>query len=162
MIELATISSIIGIASSAVGLIDKVADTYIKFRGRDYVVPQEHRASITASEDGQSLVRTEYGREVQRVTYQELMDRLTEDDLSYIKAVEKSMNTHKEVWEAAYPQLASETNPVAKAKIQKQLDAVAEDMGKDLKRILDFIEQRMQLYLDDHYLSVRDLAEGAW
>lgn len=161
MVDVATISAIVGLAASSVGLIDKITDSYLKFWGRDSGVPKEHRSKIVAGEDGKSLIRLVHGQEAQRVTYQEMTKRLSEDDLSYIRALEKSMKTHKSVWEGAYPQLASEVNPVAKAKIKAQLDDVAEDMGKDLQKILTFVE-KTGLYLDDHYYAISSIANGSF
>jgi DNA polymerase I-like protein with 3'-5' exonuclease and polymerase domains len=156
-LDIPTVSSIVGVLVSSVGLIDKVTDTYLKFRGQESPVAKEHKAKIVAGSDGISLVRLEHGAEIQRVTYEELTKKLTPSDLSYVRALESSMNTHKTIWESAYPSLASEVNPVAKAKIQVQLDAVATDMEKDLKRILTFVENT-GLYLDDHYIAVKDIA----
>ena len=135
MIDVALVATIIGILSNSVGLVDKVTDTYLKFRGKQSPVDKEHRAKIVAGGDGKSLVRLKHGQEVQRVTYEELTNKLSESDLSYVRALESSMNTHKDIWESAYPSLASEVNPVAKAKIQKQLDAVLTDMEDDLKPV---------------------------
>lgn len=158
MLDIATISTIVTTASSAVGLIDKIVDSYLMFRGKQSA-PKEHRAKIEADAAGEGFIRREHGEEVQRVSYQEMTARLDDSDLSYIQALEKSMNTHKAVWESAYPSLASEVNPVAKAKIQQQLDQVAQEMEKDLIKILTFVE-KTGLYLDDHYMSVRDIAAG--
>jgi len=155
--DLPTISAIIAALTGSVGLIDRVTDTYLKFRGTQTGVPKEHRAKIVAGSDGTSLVRLEHGREVERVTYEELTRKLNSGDLSYVRALESSMNTHKQIWESALPSLASEINPVAKAKVQVQLDAIAGDMEKDLLQILDFVT-RTGLHLDDHYASVRHIA----
>ena len=157
MLDIPTVASIVGVLVQSVGLVDKVTDTYLKFRGKESPVPKEHKAKIVAGSDGTSLVRLEHGSEVQRVSYEELTKKLAPTDLSYVRALEASMNTHKAIWESAYPSLASEVNPVAKAKVNVQLDAVATDMEKDLTRILTFIE-KTGLYLDDHYMAVRDIA----
>jgi hypothetical protein len=70
------------------------------------------------------------------------------------------MKIHREKWRRTYPRLASAKNAAAKKKVQTQLNKLASDMGKDLKKILDFIED-MGIWLDDHYQSVRAIVTSA-
>ena len=51
-------------------------------------------------------------------------------------------------------------DPIAKAKTEQQLKGIIADMKGDLEGILNFIEQS-GLYLDDHYMHIRDLARSA-
>jgi hypothetical protein len=160
MVDPATITAIIGTVSAAVGLVDKVTDSFIKYKtGRGDPVPKEHRMKITAASDGKSLVGLEHGRETQRVTYDQLIVKMSNDDLRYIRALEKSMNVHFSIWEEVYPQLASESNPITKAKLKQQLDSIVDDMGNDLTKILGFVEMT-GLYLDDHYQNIRHIAKS--
>lgn len=153
----ATIAAIVGLLTSSVGLVDKVADTYLSYRKKSAVSDAEHRSRITTSDDGRDLVALDHGHEMQRVSYKELTDRLDVDDLQYIKSIEKSMKSHKQIWESVYPQLATTIDPIVKAKLEQQLDQVCEAMSVDLVRILNFVE-KTGLYLDDHYGAVRDIA----
>jgi SepF-like predicted cell division protein (DUF552 family) len=159
MVAVEAVLGVISATSAAVSLVDKIADSYLKFRGKISSVPEEHRAEIVASGDNKSLLMLSHGVEIQRLTYQQLTARLNEGDLSYIRSLERSINTHKTVWEEAYPQLASESNPVTKAKVRNQLNDVANEMGSDLTKILNFVE-KLGVHLDDHYIAVRDIAEG--
>ena len=77
MLEIATITAIIGALSSAVGLVDKVTDSFIKYRtGHGDSIGKEHRMKITKSPDGESLIALEHGREMQRISYEQLSDKL--------------------------------------------------------------------------------------
>jgi hypothetical protein len=60
-------------------------------------------------------------------------------------------------WEGAYPALALESDPLRKVQQQQRLKGVTDDLGRELGSVLDFIENKAKLYLDDHYNAFRDL-----
>lgn len=149
--DLATITAAIGAATAGVQLIDKIGDQVVRFltKGQEPAVPVEHRVKI--ERDGNAIVEKHHGGEVKRISIQDL-EKLPGDQLRHIRTLEKAMENHYTVWESVYPQLALETNLVAKAKTEQQLKGVVSDMKNDLLGILAFLESA-GLYLDDHYLT---------
>jgi len=159
MIDLATITAAIGAATSAVGVIDKIADQIDRFMTKrsEPSVPKEHRLKI--EKEGEAIVSKYHGQEHQRITAQDL-EKLPEATLRHIKVLEQSMEKHYSLWAAVYPQLALAVDPIAKAKIEQQLKGVIVGMKGDLEGILNFLEQS-GLHLDDHYIHIRDLLRSA-
>jgi hypothetical protein len=158
MVDIATITAAIMAATSAVGLIDKISDQVTRFitKESEPPVPKEHRMKI--EKDGDSIVSKYNGQENQRITAKEL-EKLPEADLRHIKVLEQSMENHYSIWASVYPQLALAVDPIAKAKTEQQLKGIITGMKGDLEGILNFIEQS-GLYLDDHYMHIRDLARS--
>lgn len=159
MVDLALITAALGAATSAVGLIDKVADQVERFMTKrsEPMVPKEHR--FTIEKQGDAIVSKYHGQERQRITAQDLQ-KLPEATLRHIKVLEQAMENHYSIWAAAYPQLALAVDPIAKAKTEQQLKSVIVGMKGDLEGILNFLEQS-GLYLDDHYLHIRDVVRSA-
>ena len=159
MIDLATVTAAISAATSAVGLIDKIADQVDRIvTGKsEPSVPKEHR--MTIEREGDTIVSKHHGQEAQRITAKDL-GKLPEASLRHIKVLEKSMENHYSIWSSVYPQLALAPEPIAKAKIEQQLKEIVAQMKNDLEGILDFIEQT-GLHLDDHYLHIRDVVRTA-
>jgi hypothetical protein len=150
----------IAAASSAIDRLDNISRELEQFLTKAAPQnPKEYSYQISGTADRESLVTTFQGRELQRVTYNELATKLTSEDLDHIRILETSMNNYYEQWKGLYPTLALETNPEAKEQKERQIDSlIANGMGRDLGRIISFIE-RCGLSLDDHYIRVRDLAE---
>jgi hypothetical protein len=159
MIDLAIITAAIGAATSAVGLIDKIADQVEGFmtKSSEPTVPKEHRFKI--EREGDAIVSKYHGQEHQRITAQDLQ-KLPEATLRHIKVLEQSMENHYLIWAATYPQLALAIDPIAKAKTEQQLKSVIAGMKGDLDGILNFLEQS-GLHLDDHYMYIRNLVGSA-
>jgi hypothetical protein len=159
MIDLAIITAAIGAATSAVGLIDKIADQVEGFmtKSSEPTVPKEHRFKI--EREGDAIVSKYHGQEHQRITAQDLQ-KLPEATLRHIKVLEQSMENHYLIWAATYPQLALAIDPIAKAKTEQQLKSVIAGMKGDLDGILNFLEQS-GLHLDDHYMHIRNLVGSA-
>jgi len=159
MVDLNTVSAAIGAATSAVGLIDKMADQIERFLTKQSqpAVPTEHRLKI--EKEGDAIVSKNRGEERQRITAKDL-EKLPHTSLRHIKVLEQSMENHYTIWSAVYPQLALAVDPIAKAKTEQQLKEVVRSMKGDLDGILTFIEQA-GMYLDDHYLHIRSLVVQA-
>jgi hypothetical protein len=159
MIDLAIITAAISAATSAVGLIDKIADQVERFmtKNSEPMVPQEHRFKI--EKEGDTIVSKYHGQEHQRITAQDLQ-KLPETTLRHIKVLEQSMENHYSIWAAVYPQLAWAADPIAKAKTEQELKSIIGGMKGDLEAILNFLEQS-GLHLDDHYMHIRDLVRSA-
>jgi len=159
MVDLATISTAIGAATSAVGLFDKIADQIERFltKAPEPGVPREHRLKIEGEENA-LVVRSE-GRVVKRITANDL-EKLPESQLRHVKTLEKSMENHYAVWSEVYPQLAIIDSPVSKARVNAQLKEIISGMKQDLNGILSFLEAS-GIQLDDHYSHIRQLVNQA-
>lgn len=153
--DIAAITAAISAATGAVGLIDKIADQVERFLTRkpQPAVPKEHRMMIERKDS--AIVVQSHGQTIQKITANDLQ-KLPESHVRHIKVLEQSMENHYAVWEAVYPQLALETNPISKARLEQQLKGIIRDMKGDLNAILDFLTQ-CGVILDDHYLHIRDL-----
>jgi hypothetical protein len=159
MVDVATITAAIGAATAGVGLIDKIGDQVSRFLSKRevLVMPVEHRAKI--ERDGDAIVQKHHGVESQRITANDLQ-KLPEAELRHIKVLEQSMENHYAIWASVYPQLALETDKMAKARTEQQLKAIISDMKRDLVGILDFL-LKAGLDLDDHYRNIRDVVARA-
>jgi hypothetical protein len=153
MVDPGTVTAALAAASTAVGLIDKIADQVERFITKQPKpsVPPEHRMRIEGSED--KIVATEHGQQVWTITGADL-EKLPADQLRHITVLEQSMQGHYNVWASVYPQLATLDSPVQKARVEQQLGQVVKEMKKDLDGILGFIES-CGMYLDDHYMNIR-------
>lgn len=147
--------AVIGAATAAVGLFDKIADQVERFITKRPLsdVPAEHRMSI--KEKNGAIVATEHGRETQRITGEDL-NRLPTELLDHVRVYERSMTNHYTVWSSAYPELALLDSPIQKARVEGQLAGVVRAMKVDLDGILGFLESA-GISLDDHYRHIRQL-----
>ena len=115
---------------------------------KDRRVPEEFRA--TFDYDSGDVVRLTHGREDQRVTRDEFENRLTAEQLRYVRVLERSMAVNVAIWEERYPERVLD-------KRSKRLASEAVDaLRADLDGVLRTIEQA-GLWLDDHYLEVRQV-----
>jgi len=155
MVDFVLVSSAIAAATSAVGLIDKIWDQVerVTSGSSEGDIPREHRQKI--QKEGDAIVSRIQGQVYQTITAQDF-EKLPEADLEHIKVLEQSMNNHYAVWASVYPQLALAVDPIAKAKTEAQLKGVVVEMKKDLTAVLDFLQQS-GLYLDDHYMRIRNV-----
>lgn len=158
MVDIATVTAALAAASSAIGLFDKIADQVERFitKEPEPSTPPEHRMKIEGS--GDKIVATDHSREVWVITGADL-EKLPAEQLRHITVYENSMQKHYGVWASVYPTLATLDSPVQKARVEQQLGQVIKDMKKDLEGILGFIESS-GMYLDDHYMHIRDLVSG--
>lgn len=159
MVDLALVTAAIGAVTSAIGLIDKIADQVEHFitKGKEPMVSKQHRMSF--EREGNAIVSKYQGKKRQKITAKELQ-KLPEATLRHIQVLEHSMENHYSIWSAVYPQLALAIDPIAKAKVELQLRDVIAGMKVDLDGILDFLKQS-GFYLDDHYQHIRSLVKSA-
>lgn len=159
MVDIGTITAAIGAATSAVEIIDKIADQIDRFitKSPEPAIPKEHRLKI--AKEGNAIVSKYHGQEHQRITAEDLQ-KLPESELHHISVLERSMENHYSIWSAVYPQLALAVDPIAKAKMEVQLKGIIIGMRGDLEGILGFLE-RSGLQLDDHYMHIRDVVAKA-
>jgi hypothetical protein len=158
MIDIATVTTAIGAASSAVALIDKIYDQVDRFlTGRpDPVIPKEHRQKI--EKEGDTLVsKKPDGSVCQRITADD-MKKLPESSLRHIKVLEQSMENHYSIWARVYSQLPLAVDPIKKAQTEQQLHGIINDMKSDLDGILQFLLDS-GMHLDDHYMHIRSLVK---
>lgn len=153
--DLALPTEAVEAASSAVDLIDQMADQVERFvtGTHETGVPRRHRMQIQA-ENGK-LVSRQHGHLLQAIGPQELAG-LPASQLRHIKVLEQSMENHYSVWAAVYPQLGAMDSPVQKARVEQQLQDVIRSMRDDLDSVLGFLES-CGLLLDDHYMHIRHL-----
>jgi hypothetical protein len=158
LLEAGTVAAILG---NATGIVDKIYGRFFEVKKGS---PPTHEfdpnqsAVIKNHPDRGALVQGQRGVEYSKVTYEELSVRLAPDDLRYIKVREKTMELLYQQWEGAQPALAMESDSIRKVQLQQREKSVTDDLGRELSAILNFIETKAKLYLDDHYLAFRDLA----
>jgi hypothetical protein len=160
MIDLLAASQIASIAGNAVSIIDKMYTQFVAFAKKEGDV-EPHPPSICIQDaplsDALETKKTD-GKVLQRITYTELAAKLDPSDLTYIRAREKSLRNYQAQWEAIYPDLSASSSD-ERARLNIKLKNIAQDMSSDLSAILGFLEKRLGVFLDDHYLAVRDIAE---
>jgi|SRR5271165_4102428 len=161
MISLSEAASVATILSNATGIVDKIYGRFFEMK-KGSAPPHEFdpaRSAVVENDPASSaLVLSRQGAEYSKVTYAELQQRLAPGDLRYIKVREQTMDLLFQQWEGAYPTLALESDPIRKVQLQQRLKQLTDDLGRELSNVLDFIQNKAQLSLDDHYLAFRDLA----
>lgn len=156
--EAAAVASVLG---NAVNIIDKIYSRFFErktgMEPPDELKP-EHSAVIKNSETESALVLSKGGRELSKVTFDELAERLSNNDMEYIKTREVVMSRLYEQWEAAYPTLVTEMDPIRKTQLKQRIDELTDQLGKELDSILTFVA-KAGLSLDAHYRRFQDLAK---
>jgi len=155
----ATLTAILGAATAAIGLFDRIADQVERFltKREEPAVPPQHR--LRFEKQGDAMVAVSDGNVIQTISAKDL-GTLPENQLRHVKVLEESMENHYAVWCAVYPTLALEVDPIREAKIRRQLEAVIGEMKKDLEDLLGFLEA-CGFALDDHYQHIREVIRSA-
>ena len=157
MIDPITITGIITAASSAIDLVDKVADQFTRFVKKQPNLPaaaEAHRYKIEG--DSQKIVVKSQGKEIQRITGDDLKN-LPADYYEHIRTLEQSMQAHYRLWQRIYPKRNSSPDELKNAQTDEQIDQLIVNMKQDLDGIITFLES-IGVHLSDHYLTVRNLA----
>ena len=114
---LVEVAAVAGILGNATNIIDKIYNRFIEMKTgappREGLKP-EHSVLIKDDPNRSALILSRDGNEVGKVTYEELGQRLNVSDMRYIRTRENVMNQLYEQWEAAYPTLATEMDPIRK------------------------------------------------
>jgi hypothetical protein len=161
MIDWQTASYIAGVAANAVSSIDKIYRGYADFfkkKEPDLGAPAPD-FSIRNSPGEQALVATSLhtGATYQKITYEDLCAKLAPTDRAYIQTLSRSLENYERQWNAAY-EAKSLASGMDVGRYDAQLDYLARQISDPLLKVLEFIEH-MGLWLDDHYLAARHIAE---
>lgn len=140
------------------GIIDKVADQIERFRKKhpEPSTPKPH--SVLAEKRGEVIDFIESGIVQETIT----ADDFTKLDLQsqqLIKALENSMQVQFNLWRQIYPQRDISPDPIVNAKVNTQLENIAQKMCDDLYKILAYLADDMDKNLFDHYTHVRFICD---
>ena len=159
MLDIAAASAVISTLSSAMGLADKVYDTYHKFMHSGEVAapdPHPHSEEIAASPSGDALVHQDNGHVVRTVTRDDLRTQLGALDAQVIEAIEQKM----EILVARWSEITKEYELVdadQKAKYNVRLTQIAKELSASLSTIFAILD-RLGFQLHDHYAALRHIA----
>jgi hypothetical protein len=162
MIDWQTSSYIAAVAANAVTSIDKIYRGYADFfkKKEPAIGAPAPDFSIQNKPEEKALVATSLhnGQIHQTITYQDLCAKLTPSDRAYIEALSQSLENYEKQWNSAYlaKSLASGMDV---GRYDAQLDYLARQISDPLLKVLDFVERSMGLWLDDHYLAARNIAQ---
>jgi hypothetical protein len=162
MIDLATAAIIAKLTSDAVGAIDKVFRGYIdvvKKKAPDArLVPPPDFVYVDRPEKKAFVAQSrQTGQASQTVTYEQLRNLLKEGDRQYIETLTRAMENYERQWLSAYEQ-RSMASGMDIGRMDTQLEYLAKQISDPLIKVLDFVAG-MGLYLDDHYVMARGVAE---
>jgi hypothetical protein len=145
-------SAAISLANS-VRIVDEVwAGLEPALTDKDRRLPGQFRMRVAT--DGADLVSVRGdGGPQQRVARKELDERLSEEALEHLRVLERSMEVNRALWQAKYP------DRVLDRRSRRAANEAADALAEDLTGVLDLVEQS-GLYLDDHYLEVRQIAKN--
>jgi len=160
MLSLEAASQIAEIAGTAVSIIDKVYTQFVKFKTHSEVAPSPSAAGVAIVNDKQNkeISATLAGATVQAVSYSSLAEKLNPTDLDYIRTKERALSNYYKIWSKAYPEIALIASPMERATEETRMAGLTDKMGCELADILDFLEARFGLALDDHYAAIRQIA----
>jgi hypothetical protein len=161
VIDWQTASYIAGVAANAVTSIDKMYRGYADFfknKGATIGAPSPD-FSIQNKPDEKALVSTSLhtGQTYQTITYEDLRAKLAPSDRAYIESLSQSLENYEKQWNSAYV-AKSLASGMDVGRYDAQLDYLARQISDPLLKVLDFV-QRMGLFLDDHYLAARHVAQ---
>lgn len=142
-------------ASDAVNAFDNIYDRYANFlknrQPRSHWEPPPDYAYVDAPDRGAIVAMSRSsGKICQTVSYEELSEKLSGNDADHIKALSEAMTAYEQQWNSVYRQKPLMSDPIAIAKVDQQLERLAEEIGEALLKVLNFL-QSMGLFLDDHY-----------
>jgi hypothetical protein len=161
MITLLVASQIAAIAGNAVGIIDKIYSQFAAVAAKkptEQVVTPPSFVIVNDPAQGAIVSRYNNGQPFQTITYQELTKKLSEGDLRYVEILGKSLGNYQRQWESAHLDL-SLASGMERGRLEGQLEVVGKRMAEPLSAILNFVETKVGMTLDDHYLAARDIAE---
>jgi len=118
----------------------------------------EERWSRKISAEGDKLVVKQDKREIQTITADELK-KLPAEYLGHIQTYEARMERNYRVWQRLYLKKDASPDEKVNALVDEQLVDQVRLMKSDLTAIIGFL-QKIGLWLDDHYMQVRDLVEN--
>jgi hypothetical protein len=162
VIDWQTASYIAGVAANAVTSIDKIYRGYADFSKKKEAAtgapPPDFSIQNKPGEKALVATSLQTGQTYQTITYQDLCAKLVPSDRAYIQALSQSLENYEKQWNSAFlaKSLASGMDI---GRYDAQLDYLALQISEPLLKVLDFVE-RMGLWLDDHYLAARYIAQG--
>jgi hypothetical protein len=111
-----------------------------------------------AKQVGNSIVFMRGDKLKETITAEDLR-KLDPTEQNQIKAYQQAMENNYKIWSQVYPQLPLQVDLIAKAKTEQQLDTIRNEICKDLKNILDFLDS-LGKNLHDHYTTFRYICGG--
>lgn len=156
-----TASWIAGAIGNAVTSIDKIYRGYADF-AKDKKFPANAPPPDFTYQDIPekkefAAVSRRTGHVQLAVSYDDLCKRLNDDDRRYVEALDNAMRSYERAWTAAYEDRALASG-MDRGRYDAQLERLSKDIADPLLKVLKFVE-KMGLFLDDHFLAARDIAE---
>ena len=144
-------------------LIDKLWDPVGRLIRRlpDSSTPSEPSIKARTETDSSGnavIVIRERGVEVSTITAAD-MKSLDDNQRKLIKALEDDMQEAFDLWTTLYPQREASTDALVNAKVQKQLDRLAQRICQNLDRIFSVL-LTMNKVLADHYMEFRSICSN--
>lgn len=148
---------------STLDLIDKLWDPVGRLIRRLPDSTKRSEPSIVAKTEQDSLgqpviVIRERGVEFATITAADLKS-LDNNQRKLIKALEDDMQDAFDLWTTLYPQREASTDALVNAKVQKQLDRLAQRICQNLDRIFNVL-LAMNKVLADHYTEFRSICSN--
>ncbi len=161
--DLATAAIIAKLTSDAVGAIDKIFRGYMDIAKKKEPIaehaPRKEMAFEDSPQEHAFVAKSMASGHIQQtVTYEDLRAKLKDSDREYIETLSRVIRTYEKQWNIVYEERAN-LSGLPKAQLTSQLEQLAKDIADPLSKVLRFVE-KMGLYLDDHYLVAREVAEG--
>jgi len=155
--DITTATAVLTLAGKAIDLFDKFAGQVGRFitKKAEPAQPKEYRYKVDGKNGALQVSRD--GRNLQTITAHDLA-KLPPDQLDHIRVLEKSMERHYNLWKSVYPKRNDSADPMVNAKVEQQLRDLVLEMKGDLTGIIDFL-QSLGVYLDDHYVMMRNVID---
>jgi len=84
------------------------------------------------------ILKTEEGNVLETIIEDDLGQQFSQEDEEHIAMHEKAMNSNYDVWREVYHQLATESDPINKAKLKSRLAEIIKDICTDLNAIIEY------------------------
>ena len=163
MLSPAEIASLIAATKNAVDIFDKLSGPIkrVLLPKEDYgwKDAKDQRWRFKVGTKGKDIVVRQDERIIQTISGKELEQRLSGGDLKLVVTYEKKMEDYFDLWTSVYEQKDMSPDPLVNAKVEKQLKSLIKSMDGELLGILDFLETKLGVGLDDHYMHVRQIVE---
>ena len=159
MIDIAAAVSVINVISSAVGLADKIYNSFMKYADSGEIErsePSQHSEKIEADKDNINLIHSLDGQPSKVITREDIQEKLDDMEVSLLEALELKMNIKTKQWINITKEYEFST-PAQKATYEEQLKILKREIGDLLKEIFKFLN-RLGFQLQDHYGAMQHIA----
>ncbi|MEM6373414.1 MAG: hypothetical protein AAF727_11630 [Pseudomonadota bacterium] len=161
----AEIAALVAATKNTIDIFDKIVDPIKRVLLPDeeyqWKDAKDQRWRHKVDMEGSDVVVREDERAIQTIEGKELEKELSGGDLRLIQTYEQKMEDYFELWSDVYKQKDMSPDAKVNAQTNRRLRDLVKQIEGELTGILDFLQDKIGVHLDDYYMHVRQLVEEA-